>query len=270
MGTRLGQVLGFCWLLAQIAWPVAAQQDPLATSLAQQAYERIMASSFSASEMVNAEHELQRAEAMDDQNSWVALTRSELALKQGYISGNGFRAASYQPQALITALQYANTAVGIAPAASPALCQLAKVLIISGEINQSLPVLVRALEADAATFSPWYLQAVLAVKRRATDRFPAIYAEAEKYANQPYQKSALLWERIYYSRLVKDLATEESAYQQMIRLDPDSAHAHGNYGSFLLRQHRVAEAIKVLEYAVSLEAYPLAVTLLDKARAVQP
>jgi len=270
MRTRLSQYFRLFWMLAFVVFPVAAKQDQLATSLAEQAYYRMMESPFSVTALSQAGRELQRAAAIDDQNSWVELARSELALKQGYLSGGGFRAKSYQQQALSTALQHARAAVAIAPTESQALSQLAKILIVSGEINQSLPYIVQALQANQATFSPWYLQTVLAVKRKATDRFPALYVEAEKYAIRPYQKSALLWEKISFSRIIKDVAAEETSYQQLISINPDSAHAHGNYGAFLLRQQRVAEAIKVLEHAVSLEAYPLAVNLLREARTTQP
>jgi Tfp pilus assembly protein PilF len=52
-------------------------------------------------------------------------------------------------------------------------------------------------------------------------------------------------------------------------LDPQNAHAHGNYANFLLSQKRYDEAITSYEKALSIASYPLAREQLERAKQLQ-
>lgn len=109
----------------------------------------------------------------------------------------------------------------------------------------------------------------MARKRNNLPRMQVALAQAEKYAETPYQQKGLEEERKYLARKQGDIKAEEYTYKKLIELDPNSAHAHGNYGGFLLRNKRYEEAITVLNKAISIQPYPMALELLDKAENAQ-
>ena len=236
-----------------------------ATALALQARERIKNNPFSLPERAVAKQEIDAAQRLDKRNVMVEVALSEFMLKQAYYSGDAFKANSYNAAGLNNALQHAKNAVEYAPKDALALGQVALILLIQNKMDEAWQAMSQANQAAPNTYYPWYLQAVMARKRNNLPRMQVALAQAEKYAETPYQQKGLEEERRYLARKQGDIEAEERSYIKLIQLNPNSAHAHGNYGSFLLRNKRYEEAIAMLNKAISIQPYPIALELLDKA-----
>lgn len=236
-----------------------------ATLLAENARERLMSASFSPTAWALSIVEIESAQRLDDKNAMVQVALSELMLKQSCSHGDAFRANSYDNTGLNKALEYAKSAAELAPKDSISLAQLAKVLLIQGQRDAFLDVLRRMHQVESETFYPWYLQAVLARKLNNIPRVQEAIAEAEKYAATRYQRQGLEEERKSLAQKQGDIVAEERSYQKLIQINPDSAHVHGNYGIFLYRNKRYDEAIKVLNTAISIQPYPIALSFLAKS-----
>lgn len=240
-----------------------------ATALALQARERIMNNPFVVYELVTAGQEIEAALLLDEKNAMVQVAFSELALKQAYSHGDAFKSASYRASGLQTALEHARNSVTYAPDNALSLAQLAKVLLIQGQKDAFVEVLRQMHSVASETYYTWYLQSVLARKLNNIPRVQEALAQAEKYAETIYQQKGLEEERKYLARKQGDIVAEERSYKTLIQLEPNSAHAHGNYGSFLHRNKRYEEAITVLNKAISIQPYPMALELLAKAESAK-
>jgi Tfp pilus assembly protein PilF len=216
-----------------------------------------------------AKQEIDAAQRLDKRNAMVEMALSELMLKQAYYSGDAFKASSYNAAGLNNALQHAKNAVEYSPENALSLAQLAKVLLIHGQKDAFLEVLRQMHQVAPGTFYPWYLQAVLARKLNNVPRVQQAIAEAEKFTETNYQKKGLEEERKYLARKQGDIVAEERSYKTLIQLEPNSAHAHGNYGGFLHRNKRYEEAIAALNKAISIQPYPMALELLAKAESAK-
>ncbi|MDP5192022.1 DUF4124 domain-containing protein [Rheinheimera baltica] len=240
-----------------------------ATALALQARERIMNNPFSLPERAVAKQEIDAAQRLDQRNAMIEVALSELMLKQAYYSGDAFKAKSYNTAGLNNALQHAKNAVEYSPENVLCLAQLAKVLLIQGQKDAFVEVLRQMHNVASETYYTWYLQSVLARKLNNIPRVQEALAQAEKYAETIYQQKGLEEERRYLARKQGDVEAEERSYKKLIQLNPDSAHAHGNYGSFLLRNKRYEDAIAALNKAISIQPYPMALELLARAESAQ-
>ena len=240
-----------------------------ATAVALQARERIMNNPFAGFELVTAGQEIEAALLLDEKNAMVQVAISELALKHAYSHGDAFKSTSYRSSGLQTALEHARNSVAYAPDNVLCLAQLAKVLLIQGQKDAFVEVLRQMHNVASETYYTWYLQSVLARKLNNIPRVQEALAQAEKYAETIYQQKGLEEERRYLARKQGDVEAEERSYKKLIQLSPDSAHVHGNYGSFLLRNKRYEEAIAMLNKAISIQPYPMALELLDKAEKAQ-
>ena len=236
-----------------------------ATALALQARERLMTDSFSSFERALAKQEIDAAQRLDKRNAMVEVALSELMLKQAYYNGDAFKAKSYNTAGLNNALQHARNAVEYSPENVLSLAQLAKVLLIQWQKDAFVEVLRQMHNVASETYYTWYLQSVLARKLNNIPRVQEAITEAEKYAETIYQHEGLEEERKYLARKQGDVEAEERSYKKLIELDPNAAHAHGNYGSFLLRNKRYEEAIAALNKAISIQPYPMALELLARA-----
>lgn len=240
-----------------------------ATALALQARERIMNNPFVVYELMAAGQEIEAALRLDEKNAMVQVALSELMLKHAYSHGDAFKSASYRASGLQTALEHARNSVAYAPDNVLCLAQLAKVLLIQWQKDAFVEVLRQMHNIASDTYYTWYLQSVLARKLNNIPRVQEALVQAEKYAETIYQHKGLEEERKYLARKQGDVEAEERSYKKLIQLNPDSAHTHGNYGIFLYRNKRYDEAINVLNKAISIQPYPMALELLAKAESAK-
>lgn len=236
-----------------------------ATLLAKNARERLMSASFSPTAWALSKAEIESAQQLDDQNAMVQVALSEVMLKQSYSHGEAFKANSYDTIGLNKALEYAKSAAELAPNDSLSLAQYAKVLLIQNKLDSATDVMRRLHQVDPESYYPWYFLAVMSRKRNHLERMQTSIVEADKYAATRYQQQGLEEERKYLAQKQGDIVAEERSYQKLIQLNPDSAHVHGNYGIFLYRNKRYDEAIKVLNTAISIQPYPMALNFLAKS-----
>jgi tetratricopeptide (TPR) repeat protein len=245
---------------------VSALAQNTAKDLARGAFYAIEATPFDRELVTRAMAAIQRAANLNAMEPWVAIAVSRAFLEMGYQKGNRYHVGSFAAEALEQAEAYAKQGVALGPTESVAYSQLARIQIILQNYRTAWDTLTQAHTQDTKDFYPWYLRGVLAIRMKDTERAKAALDEAEQHAAHLYQRRFVVQERIGLARLWRDKEAEEHYYKQAIVLDPQDAHAHGNYGNFLLLQKPYDEAIASLEQALAISPYPLAEELLQRAR----
>lgn len=235
-------------------------------SLAEDAFYALEHDPFSRETREAAVESIGRAHALNPEDPWVAVARSRVALEFGYRGGSRFRTDNFHPEALEAALQFAREGVRLGPEQSVAHSQLARVQIVQGEYRAAWDTLNTAHAKDPDNFYPWYFRSVIAVQMRDRNRAERAIDEAEKRVVNPDHQHFVLGQRKQIALAMGSEAEKEAAYLAMIEHVPESAYAYGNYGAFLLRRERYAEAEEMLEKAVSIGAYPAALEDLEEAR----
>jgi tetratricopeptide (TPR) repeat protein len=237
-----------------------------AKDLARDAFYALDEKPFDVERRSKALEDIQRAAKQSPKEPWVAIATSRAILELGYSKGDRYRLTSFDPEAVEKAEEYAKQSVLLGPNESLAYSQLARVQLIRGNYRPAWDTLNQAHEKDPNDFYPWYLRGVLSNRMKNAERAKAALDEAEKHATQLYQGRLTLYERMTLAKLTGDLSAEERIYKQLIDLDPQNAHAYGNYANFLLSQKRYDEAIASYEKALSIASYPLAREQLERAK----
>lgn len=250
----------------------AASHDSMlvrADALARAAFYAVEADPFNRDVLRRALMDVQAAEKLDPLEPWVAVAASRIALELGYRKGDRSRLSSYSAESVAIAEQHAKRAVEIGPRLGIAYTQLARVQIILDQLKPAWMTPNRAYELDKSDFYPWYYRSVISLHMRDLPQATKYLKQAQMRAIERYQKSWVLGQRLDAARLQGDKVLVESLYRESIALNPESAHAYGNFGSFLLKLKRYDEAVENLEKAVSITPYPLANEELQRARLLQ-
>lgn len=237
-----------------------------AGSLAKDAFHAIESKPFDSDNLEDAFADIGRAEKLNPEEPWVAIAKSRAFLAIGYSRGNRFRKSSYREDLLDKARQYAEQAISLSPAESAAYSQLAHIEIILGNHRTAWDILNNAYRKNPDDFYPWYFRSVISTEMKDRERSESALEEARKRIVLPYQERFVLQQKRTIAAIMGDDNEMEAAYKAIIDHDPESAHAYGNYGNFLLRLGRYDEAIANNEKAVSISPYPLALEQLERAR----
>lgn len=195
---------------------------------------------------------------------WVEIAQSRLVLEHGYRSGVRSRMQSYRPEALRQALEHAQRAIALGPKESMAHVQLARLLIITGELQTAWEHLNQAHDLDPQGFYPWYYRAVIARLMEDPRRSSQALDEAEIRATRTYQLSWVAHARTDLAESTGDIAAEEAGHRREIELTPTDAYAYGNYAVFLKRERRFDEAVAYYRKAIALKPYGLAQEQLEQ------
>lgn len=254
----------FCMLFLIV--PMHASAAGSARSLAEGAFYAIEDEPFDTVNVNRAFRDIKRAEDLDSNEPWVAIATSRAFLEIGYQKGGRFREQSFKPEALEKAEYYARQGVDLGPTISVAHSQLARVQIVLGNYRAAWETLNKAHRLAPDDFYPWYFRSVIAVQMKDKERASLAIEEAERRVDRSLHRSFVLGQRKAIALAMGSEKEKEAAYKAIIANEPMSAHAHGNYGAFLLRRERYDEAIKSLEKAVSIARYPVAVEQLERAR----
>lgn len=244
----------------------AVEAETSARVLAKEAFYEIEADPFSQDAMQGAVSKIQRAKESDSEEPWVHIAASRILLEVGYRSGSRFSRKSFDPVALRKAERFAKTAVASGADLGMSYVQKARLQMINGDLRGAWNTLNRAYQLDPDSFYPWYLRSQIALEMNDAERAEKNIDEAETLSNKRYQRRWILAIRKDIARLGGDDKAVEQYYRAIIQHEPDSPHAYGNYGAFLLGQDRYREAITQLEKAISISPYPTAVKQLKEAR----
>jgi len=204
------------------------------------------------------------ASAQAKSDPWVEIAQSRLVLEHGYRSGARSRLQSFEPEAVRQALEHARRAVALGPNESMSHVQLARLLIITGELQNAWEQLNQAHDLDPQGFYPWYYRSVIARLMHDPRRSKDALDEAEGHATQAYQYRWVTEARTSLAASTGDKVAEEAAHRREIELNPSDAYAYGNYAVFLKRERRYDEAIAYYRKAISLKPYSLAQDQLEQ------
>jgi tetratricopeptide (TPR) repeat protein len=165
------------------------------------------------------------------------------------------------------ARQIAQTAIGLAPAAAPGHHLLALILGQQGHLRQATTALDEALRLDHNQGEYFGLRAQLCYIQQQ-------YHAAIQYAGHGLQADArqadcLLWRALAQEKLARTAAAD-ATFDQVLRVDPNSALVHQWRGKLLLRRYEPHQAALHLTEALRLTPTNRALLpLLQQARRQQ-
>ena len=240
------------------AQAAVAAGNPVAGTLARNAFFAIENKPFDREVTGKAAEDIARAYKQDPKHPWVSIAISRLHLEQGYLKGDRTKLSSYLAESIEKASRHARQAVELGANESMAHVQVARIQIISENYKGAWETLNQAHKLDMAGFDPWYFRSVISIKMNDPKRAGDALDEAEKRSTLPYQKRWVTQNRIHLARLNKDAVAEEKYYKTAIEQEKEEPHPYGNYATFLKRHKRYDEAITYYQKALAISPYPLA------------
>ena len=102
------------------------------SSLAVEAYHQLEGNVFNREEIQNAVQKINRAEELNQQDSWVYLSASMFSLIHGYRIGDWYELETFKPGSIDEAMEFAKKALSLDPNNSQAYAHLARIHIIKG------------------------------------------------------------------------------------------------------------------------------------------
>ncbi|HET9679908.1 MAG TPA: hypothetical protein VFP95_05015 [Gammaproteobacteria bacterium] len=221
---------------------------------------------FNRAVLLRSVESLDQALEENPDNVWATIGMAEAFLHVGYMKGSRYEKDNYVPELLNKAYKYTLRAVELGPQNSRSYALLAKLQIIRGEYKTAWKTLSKAHDLDPNSFYPWYYLVVL-------NRYYQLYDKAKHYADRAgslthhtHHRRWIVKQLIEIADAQDNLEAEEQGYLKIIELNPERAHAYGNYAGFLYNQERYREAVNYYKKALKISRYPLAVRYLKKAR----
>lgn len=244
------------------AWAASPRDEAIA------AYHQVEGNVFSYKEIRSAIMKMEDAFRRDPNEPAVFAARSLAVLVAGYTKGDWYETDTFQKGFVEKSLQLAEYGYGLKNAKTCILttCHLARVFILTKDFGKAQALIDKARELEPENFYPWYFQGILFEKLGQFDAAKKNFDKAERLSAFEYHHSIVNSHRKNVARWEQNPQELERLHLDDIRRNPDSPHAHGNYGAFLMRRHRLSEAEEELEKAISIHPYPLAEHHLKEVR----
>jgi cytochrome c-type biogenesis protein CcmH/NrfG len=248
------------------ALPAVAEQPSQARAIARAAFELIEEHPFEHARLRQAMAEIDRARALDPDESYVFLAAALLLKAAGYHSGDRFEERSFSPELLEKSIELTERAVKADEKNVDAHVELASLYVAQRRFPEAQHHFFVAYKLAPEDFDVWYGQAVAWWKQGNAQKSHTALAGAEKRVRTDHDRITLLRQKERVARSRNNWPEVEAILEEEIRLTPDSPWAHGNYAGFLLRQRRYDEAVAEYEKAVKLGPYPIAERGLQEAK----
>lgn len=233
-------------------------------TIAKDAFFAIEANPYNGDIIGKAQQDLVKVAKEAPSEPWVLIGLSRAFLTAGYRSGDRYDLDSYGADHVNKALELAQDAVRNGPSNSMAHAQLARMQIITGNERGAWEEVNQAYLLDKAGFYPWFLRAVIVIRKGDVKGAEEPLSEAEKKASEVYQKRWGYDQRAEVARLTGDVALRETYLKKIIALLPNDATPLGNYANFLKTYKRYDEAIVYYKKAIAIDPYPIVVERLKQ------
>jgi tetratricopeptide (TPR) repeat protein len=237
-----------------------------AREMAREAYHQIEGNVFNGDEIEDAMKKLSQAKKINEKEPLIYLGESLAVLVIGFKSDDWYEMENFQQGTVGEAIKIAEHAYSLNKDLSPTYSHLARLHIIKKEFELAQQLLNKAKAIDSKSFYPWYFQGILYEKTMKLEDAKTSLTKAESLAIFPYHRLIVNGHRQKIAYLENNYNEQERLLLKDIKNLPNSPHAYGNYGSFLLDHGRIEEAIIQLEKAIRIAPYPLALRRLDEAR----
>lgn len=202
----------------------------------------------------------------DQNEAWVYLAYSLAVMQQGYKIGSWYELESFDGRAIDKALEFATKANELGRDVSQTYAHLALVYIIKSEYKQAWEFLNKAHQIDKDNYYVWLYKSLIYYYMRDYEHALLTLENAEMLVQHKYHNKFITREKQRIARKTGNKELEESMYKKNIENFPDNAYMYGNYGAFLYRNKRYAEAVEYYSKAVSIKSYPNAVEWLEKSK----
>lgn len=164
-------------------------------------------------------------------------------------------------QALEVAADYARQSLNLNDFLALSHMAHAKVLDLRGQQAQALTDIERALSLDMENTMAWRIKIdILMHARRIEDARNTVEQAMSRYP----QEGVFAMQAGQLSELQSNFAEAERAYTKSLQVQKESVSAYRVYASFLARQNRVEEAVKVLQLGLSLRPNAVLFTQLGE------
>lgn len=252
--------------LIQIPKGWASEDNAEARRLAAEAFEQIQENPYDAEGVEAATEKLARAAAINPDEPQIYASSTVLTLILGYVRGDLYNVKSFAPGTVDRAMEMAKKAIELDPNYAPAQAQLARMLIMTRQLDAAQQHVQRVQELDPNEFYGWYYAGVIEELRGNFPQALKWFDDALPRAVHNWQHNSLLSRRLSVANYSRNPQEMERCYNLIIERNPSSPHAHGNYAQFLLEMGRYEQAVTQFEKAVELGPYPMAVEGLKEAR----
>ncbi|MBK8803294.1 MAG: hypothetical protein IPN71_14790 [Fibrobacteres bacterium] len=207
-----------------------------------------------------------RAESKGSKNHWAYILGAYANLRAGYSHGSTYKAKNYDESALREARRWAEKTLEICPDKVDCLIPMMRMDLIEWKQESLHSRLLQAYAMDSTNFYVWFYRAEVGMKLKDNASAYTFLDSAESFAKTKRQHRWVLEAKTSLAEREKNLGEAERLYHETIQQNPDDAYAYGNFGSFLLKHERYAEAVEFLEKAVALQPYPLSLKNLAEAK----
>lgn len=152
-------------------------------------------------------------------------------------------------KALEVAADYARQSLNLNDFLALSHMAHAKVLDLRGQQAQALTDIERALSLDIENTMAWRIKIdILMHARRLEDARSTVAQAMSRYP----QEAVFAMQAGQLSELQNDFAEAERAYAKSVQVQKESVSTYRAYANFLARQHRVEEAVNLLQSGLSL------------------
>ena len=193
---------------------------------------------------------LDRVAVLDPTDETVGQTRLAAWAKEMNAGGDLLRRAGQDPAMAGRAVGSFENAVLVQPDSAASHFNLGLAYLVSGDTDQAVPPLQRAVDAGNASADAYrYLGRALLMTQQGSEAVTYLEQGAQRYPDDETLRAELL--NAYAATNQPDRAVAE--YERMIASSPDDPLLRYNYGSTLLQLERFDEATEQLSMAVQLE-----------------
>jgi tetratricopeptide (TPR) repeat protein len=235
-----------------------------ARTLAESAYYELKGHSLDSDTLRDVRLKIGKCKKANPGEAWAYIAEADLILDEGYLIGDRFDSSSYHPESLDSALDAALHAVELDSLNNTAAAVLARAYVIKGDNETAFALMRKVYERDPTDFYPPFILGHIYLKSENPAQAIPHLEQAERLAKLGFQKYAAksALSDVYFQCGRPD--DEERLDKELIRMDPDDAYSYESYGSFLVRQGRLNEAIANFRKGAALKPYPHILWLLDQ------
>jgi Tfp pilus assembly protein PilF len=249
------------WLPSLASGPsAAAPADPEIERTYAEAKALLDGYSGRTDELVRAGGLLEGILAKEPSHARAHVQLARVVYKLGHVSGS-----HYHPEALARARRLNDRALELDPQLPDAYVTGGYIALWQGGPEEARELAARAQALAPDALEPALLSARIEYERGNLDRAQAAYASILERAPSPRDQSVAQEQLAAIHCKRQEFDACEAAYRELIRLDPGSAWAKGNYAGVLVRLKKWDQAIAQAEAALAQMDYPDARHTLSKA-----
>lgn len=211
-------------------------------------------------DLVRAGRLLEGILAKEPRHARAHVQLARVVYKLGYMSGT-----RYHPEALARARRLNDRALQLDPELPDAHVTGGYIALWQGRADEARVMATRAKALAPDRLDAAFLAARIDYEQRDLERARAGYLEILERASDASERAEAHEQLAFIYCKQKQYDACEAAHREVIRLDPDSAWAKGNYAQVLVRRKKWDEAIEYAKAALAQMDYPNARDTLSDA-----